>query len=110
MNSLIIALLPILLFTGCFRVIPESAVLPKIHMDKKYTKSKKMTFNDNVFSVNSPNGGLVVLNRDNGFTFINPNTNEKIKELDKTYEKLLNLTPLLTVKQNSLIVQRVQFI
>ncbi len=75
----------VFLFTGCFRVIPESAVLPKIHMDKKFTKSKKMTFNDDILSVNSPNGGLVVLNRDNGFTFINPNTNEKIKELDKTY-------------------------
>lgn len=73
------------IFIGCVRPIPDSTVLPEIKIDKKYNKSKRLSFNDQIFSVYSPNNKLIVVNRVGGSTFINPKTLKKIKEFDKTY-------------------------
>ena len=75
-----------LVFSGCMmRAIPGSAISPDIYIDKKFVKSEEIAFNEQILGVYSPNNGLIIVSKENSLTFINPDTQKKIKELDKSY-------------------------
>lgn len=74
-------------FIGC-STIPKSAVKPNIHIDKKFSTSKKMLFkNDVINTVSSPNG-LIIVHDGSKTTFINPKTKKTIKKFSGAYTLL----------------------
>ena len=94
--KIVLGLLPILIFSGCFRVIPDSTVLPTIRVDKNFSSSKKLVFNEIIMNISSSNNGLIIIKFDMGVNrLIDSNSNKIIKEIKGEFTLISDLPNLI---------------